>query len=126
MSYQTKIITTENVIDQVKQLFSAGYRFVTATCVDERDKFRVIYSFDKDITLVNLEVEAGKNEEIPSISGVYLCAFLIENEMKTPWRKVPPQHAAPKRHAPKAAPAVPKKAPEAAAQSQPEGEKQNG
>ena len=82
MSYQTKIITTENVIDQVKQLFSAGYRFVTATCVDERDKFRVIYSFDKDITLVNLEVETGKNEEILSISGVYLCAFLIENEMK--------------------------------------------
>lgn len=82
MSYEAKPIAPANLVSEVKQLFDGGYRFVTATCVDEIEKFRVIYSFDKELELLNLEVEAAKDAEVPSISGVYFCAFLIENEMK--------------------------------------------
>jgi NADH:ubiquinone oxidoreductase subunit C len=82
MSLQVKPVTAENLVTEVKKLFDGGYRFVTATCMDEIENFRVIYSLDKDLELVNLELPVGKEERVPSLTGVYLCAFLIENEMK--------------------------------------------
>jgi NADH:ubiquinone oxidoreductase 27 kD subunit len=82
MIYQARIVSPESLTGEVQQLFNAGYRFVTSACVDEIEKFRVIYSFDKEAELVNLEVQVSKESEVPSISGIYLCAFLIENEMK--------------------------------------------
>lgn len=82
MSFEAKQITPEQLVSEAKQMFSEGYRFVTATCVDEIEQFRVIYSFDKETKLVNFDVALGKEQELPSISGVYLCAFLVENEIK--------------------------------------------
>ena len=82
MSFEAKQITPEQLINETQTMFDAGYRFVTATCVDEIEQFRIIYSFDRETELVNLEVAIGKQDELPSISGVYLCAFLVENEIK--------------------------------------------
>jgi ech hydrogenase subunit D len=82
MSFEAKQITPEQLVGEAKQMFDDGYRFVTATCVDEIEQFRIIYSFDKETKLVNLELAFAKEEQVPSISGVYLCAFLIENEIK--------------------------------------------
>jgi ech hydrogenase subunit D len=60
-----------------------NYRFVTATCVDTSDgSMDVIYHFDKDLVLKNFRVKVGKGDEVPSISKIYLCAVLVENEMK--------------------------------------------
>jgi len=68
--------------DAQKMLYD-GYRFVTATCVDNGDgTFDVIYHFDKDLVLSNYRVKLAKGEELPSISRVYFCAILVENEMK--------------------------------------------
>ena len=82
MSFEAKQITPEQLINETQTMFDAGYRFVTATCVDEIEHFRIIYSFDLERELVNLEVAIGKEDELPSVSGVYLCAFLVENEIK--------------------------------------------
>ncbi|MDD3271160.1 MAG: NADH-quinone oxidoreductase subunit C [Syntrophomonadaceae bacterium] len=82
MSFEAKQITPEQLINETQQMFNDGYRFVTATCVDEIEQFRIIYSFDREMELVNLEVAIGKEEQLPSVSGVYLCAFLVENEIK--------------------------------------------
>ncbi len=82
MSFEAKQITPEQLINETQQMFNEGYRFVTATCVDEIEQFRIIYSFDRETELVNLEVAIGKEEQLPSVSGVYLCAFLVENEIK--------------------------------------------
>ena len=82
MSFEAKQITPEQLINETQAMFDADYRFVTATCVDEIEQFRIIYSFDRETELVNLEVAIGKQDELPSISGVYLCAFLVENEIK--------------------------------------------
>lgn len=82
MSVDAKQVTPEQLVGEVQTLFNQGYRFITATCVDEIEKFQVIYSFDKETKLTNLRLEVDKGVKVPSISGVYQCAFLIENEIK--------------------------------------------
>jgi len=66
----------------IKEYYEDGYRLVTATCVDEGEDFRLIYSFDKEMTMINLEVSIPREKPIPSISDIYACAFLVENEMQ--------------------------------------------
>ena len=77
-----RVITPETLLDEVKALFQGGYRFVTATCLDQGENFEIIYHFDKDMALLNLRMTFPKEREIESITGSYLAAFLIENEMK--------------------------------------------
>lgn len=77
-----RAVTPESLLDDVKALFQSGHRLVTATCLDQGDNFEIIYHFDKDLVQTNLRMVFPKNVEIPSITGSYLAAFLIENEMK--------------------------------------------
>ena len=152
MKQQLIQIQPEDLLDRVERMKDDGCRMVQICCTRVPEGYELTYSFDRDYCLYNLRFTVPESAEVPSITGIFWPAFIYENEIhdlfglsirhierdvdyggkfyrlaeKTPWRKVPPQHAAPKRHAPKAAPAIPKKAPEAAAQSQPEGEKQNG
>ncbi|MEG6614257.1 NADH-quinone oxidoreductase subunit C [Pseudoclostridium thermosuccinogenes] len=76
-------IPKEQLIGTVQKMMSEGYRFVTATCVDNgNETLDVIYHFDKEYELINCRLTVGKDEEIPSISKIYFGAFLVENEMK--------------------------------------------
>ena len=58
-------------------------RLVTASALDMGDHFEIIYHFIKshEISNYRLTLEPGQ-EEVPSLSGVYPGAFLIENEIK--------------------------------------------
>jgi NADH:ubiquinone oxidoreductase subunit C len=82
MSIEVKQIGVEQLLGETKQMLQDGYRLVTTTCVDEVDNFRLIYSYDKETRLVNIEVPVNKDQEIPSITGIYLCNFLAENEIQ--------------------------------------------
>ena len=75
-------VTPDVLQEEVKNLFQDGYRLVTATCLDLGESFEIIYHFDKRLDLLNLRMTVPKEAEIPSISSVYLAAFLIENEIK--------------------------------------------
>jgi hypothetical protein len=56
---------------------------VTTSCVDlGEDNLDVLYQFDKDLELHNLRIKVKRGEEVPSISKIYFCALLVENEMK--------------------------------------------
>ncbi len=57
-------------------------RLVTITCVDLVENFDLIYSFDHNQELVNLRIKAEKDQPFPSISGIYNCAFYVENEIQ--------------------------------------------
>lgn len=83
MLKSVKEISSTQLLSETQQLFFSGYRFVTATCVDNGNgTFDLIYHFDRDMELVNYRVTAGKDEEIPSISKIYFCALFVENEIK--------------------------------------------
>ncbi|MCE1248887.1 MAG: NADH-quinone oxidoreductase subunit C [Firmicutes bacterium] len=75
-------ITIDNLTARVKKLDEEGYRLLTATCLDRGEKYEIYYHFDKDLTMLHLRLLVNKEEEVPSLSLIYLCAFLIENEMK--------------------------------------------
>lgn len=60
----------------------AALRFVTATCLDGGDHFELFYHFASGERLSHIRVVVAKDAEVPSISGVYFAAFLVENEMK--------------------------------------------
>ena len=76
-------IPVAQLLGDVQKMLYDGYRFVSATCVDNGDgTFDVIYHFDKDLVLSNYRVKLAKSEELPSISRIYFCAILVENEMK--------------------------------------------
>jgi len=76
-------ISKAQLLSETQKMLSQNYRLVTATCVDLGEgNLDVLYHFDKDTQLKNLRIKAQRGEELPSISSVYLCAVLIENEMK--------------------------------------------
>ncbi|MCX7922825.1 MAG: NADH-quinone oxidoreductase subunit C [Clostridia bacterium] len=76
-------ISKEQLLSQVQSMKYDNYRFVTASCVDTGDGYLdVIYHFDLDLELKNFRVRVKKDEEVPSISKIYFCSVLVENEMK--------------------------------------------
>ncbi len=76
-------ISVESLLRYVHDMLFNGYRFITATSVDNGDgTVDVLYHFDKDLEMKHLRITVNKQEEIPSISGIYFGAVLVENEMK--------------------------------------------
>jgi len=76
-------ITSVQLLNTVQQMSADGYRFITASCVDLGDDgFDLIYHFDRHTELKQFRVTVGPGEEVPSISKIFFCAFLVENEMQ--------------------------------------------
>lgn len=73
----------DQLLGEVQKLQYEDYRFVTATCANNNDgSTDIIYHFDKDLQLRNYRVKVSNDAEIPSISKIYFCAILVENEIK--------------------------------------------
>jgi ech hydrogenase subunit D len=96
MFFEATSVTPETLLGEVQRLAEAKYRFVTMsqTVLDERT-LRLYYHFDENLTLTelrhacelfpqsgmtHLRMDVDKDQPIPSISSVYFCALLIENE----------------------------------------------
>lgn len=74
---------------EVQNLAAQKARFATATCLDMGDHFEVIYHFEHQDSVEfarHIRVRVGKDETLPSISSIYLCASLIENEIQDYFR----------------------------------------
>lgn len=79
-----KEIKKDELLAEVKKFADAKARFVTAVCNDLGDKLEVTYFFNMSpgMEMHGLRMTVGKNEEVPSTTGIYLTTVLIENEMK--------------------------------------------
>jgi len=76
-------ITIDQLLAETQKCKYEGYRFITATCVDNGDEtIDIIYHFDKNYVMQNYRVTFKKGEAVPSISKIFLCAVLVENEIK--------------------------------------------
>ena len=59
-----------------------GYRLVQIGATRLPEHVELTYSFDRDLRLANLRLQVPAAEaRIPSISSIYWCAFLYENEL---------------------------------------------
>ncbi|MCX8129640.1 MAG: NADH-quinone oxidoreductase subunit C [Clostridia bacterium] len=76
-------ISKDQLLGEVQNMLFDDYRFVTATSVDNGDgTLDIIYHFDKDLVMKHFKIKVRKDEEVPSISKIYFCAILVENEIK--------------------------------------------
>jgi formate dehydrogenase beta subunit len=73
------------LIPAVQKMLAEKARLGTASCVDLGDKFEIIYHFEPQESagpLKHIRVKIAKDDALPSISNMYLCAALIENEIQ--------------------------------------------
>lgn len=75
-------VSLTTLLPRVRQFADKKARLATITCLDVGGGFELIYHFDQNLELSHLRLPVGEDEEVPSISGVYLAAFLVENEIK--------------------------------------------
>lgn len=76
-------ITSDQLLAEVQKAKYEGYRLITATSVDNGDDtIDIIYHFDKDYGMRNYKITVKKGESVPSVSKIFFCALLVENEMK--------------------------------------------
>jgi ech hydrogenase subunit D len=77
-----EIITAEVLLDRVQALRQAGYRLVQIGATRLPEQVELTYSFDRDGRLANLRLQVPATApRLPSISPIYWCAFLYENEL---------------------------------------------
>ena len=57
-----------------------NWRLVQICAVTVDDGYEMSYSFSKGYDMVTLRLDVEENEEIASITHIYPCAFLQENE----------------------------------------------
>lgn len=84
---QGKIIdvTVDNVVGEVMNMKNDGQRLVTFSTYRAGDKIGILYHFDKDLENTHLRLVADMDKPIPSVSGVYFSAMLVENEIRDQW-----------------------------------------
>ncbi|HHV74227.1 MAG TPA: NADH-quinone oxidoreductase subunit C [Thermoanaerobacterium sp.] len=81
MIVNSREVEIGNLKSEVKKYHDGGYRFVTETCLNLEDKFKIIYTFAIGYDLENIHIITdGKN--VPSVSDIYTCALAVENEIK--------------------------------------------
>ena len=70
------------LLDGVRVLRDQDYRLVQICATALPDSFELTYSFDRLGRLVSLRLQVPREDpRVPSISSIYGCAFLYENEM---------------------------------------------
>jgi ech hydrogenase subunit D len=74
-------VDPKSVIDESQKLKFAGYHLIQQCATRVPDAYELIYTFGKDLEMKNLKMVLPENQEISSITSIYPCAFIYENEM---------------------------------------------
>ena len=82
MAFETKNVEKNQLVAEVQALKNAGQRLLTMTSVDLGESFDLLYHFDLDLRMTHLRLTVPKGEAVPSISGIYFAALVIENEIQ--------------------------------------------
>jgi ech hydrogenase subunit D len=79
--FEATPITLDEVRDLAGRMFAGGWRHVTQTVVDRGEQgIDILFHYDKDLVRKDFRLNVPKGTVIPSISGIYFAALLIENE----------------------------------------------
>jgi len=76
------IVDREGWVDQARSFKDQGMRFMTLTCLHREDGFEVLAHYDHDLTLHTVRLHVPNGETLPTLTAVYSCAFLPENEVQ--------------------------------------------
>lgn len=75
-------VTPGSLVAEVKSRCEQGWRLAQIGATRLGELVEINYSFDRDLVFRNLRVQIPATAlRLPSVSGVYWCAFLYENEL---------------------------------------------
>ena len=74
-------VDPKSVIDESQKLKFAGYHLIQQCATRVPDAYELIYTFGKELEMKNLKMVLPEDQEISSITSIYPCAFIYENEM---------------------------------------------
>lgn len=75
-------IEVEWLLETGQRLGGENYRLVSITGVDLGEAFELLYHFDRECRLRHLRVRLPKGQALPSLTRIYFCAFVPENELQ--------------------------------------------
>ncbi len=79
-------VTLDTVVGEVMNMKNDGQRLVTLSTYQAGEgKMGILYHFDKELENSHLRLVADMAKPIPSVSGVYFAALLVENEIRDQW-----------------------------------------
>lgn len=77
-----ELITVDQLLDKVQAMHQQGYRLVQISATRLPDRLELTYSFALDGRVAQFRLHLAEDSpRVPSISSIYWCAFLYENEM---------------------------------------------
>jgi NADH:ubiquinone oxidoreductase subunit C len=77
------VLEKEGIVGHARRMQDRGLRLVAMTAVDHDDlSVDVLYHFGRDLLLEHSRLTVAKGDTIPSISGVFFAALLVENEIQ--------------------------------------------
>ncbi|HOX56583.1 MAG TPA: NADH-quinone oxidoreductase subunit C [Candidatus Paceibacterota bacterium] len=77
-----EIIPVSALLERAGTMHKQGYRLVQIGATRLPEQIELTYSFDRDSRLANLRLHLPATAaRVPSISGIYWCAFVYENEV---------------------------------------------
>jgi len=77
-----ELIAVDALLDKVQAMHEQGYRLVQISATRLPDMLELTYSFALDGRVAQFRLHlADRALSVPSISPIYWCAFLYENEM---------------------------------------------
>jgi Ni,Fe-hydrogenase III component G len=79
-------VTPDSIVGEVMNMKNDGQRLVTfSTYAAGEGKMGILYHFDKELENTHLRMIVDMDKPIPSVSGVYFSALLVENEIRDQW-----------------------------------------
>ena len=79
--FESTVITIDEVVPTAKRMLHNGWRFITHTVVDLGEEgFDILFHYARECEEQNFRLSVPKGTVIPSMSGVYFAALLVENE----------------------------------------------
>lgn len=75
-------VTTDTLVEKVREMHANGYRLVQIGASVIKDLIEVNYSFDLHGKFASLRLNIpGVGGSLPSVSSIFWCAFIYENEL---------------------------------------------
>ena len=75
-------IPMQSLLERVGEMRKQGYRLVQIGATRLPEHVELTYSFDRENRLANLRFQVpAAGARLPSITSIYWCAFLYENEL---------------------------------------------
>lgn len=81
MENEFRTVAYEAIVDEVQKVSGEKYRLIQICATKLGDKYEILYTFGREYDTINLKLELEPDTELSSITKIYPCAYLYENEI---------------------------------------------